>query len=395
MSSKHRVVVLKVVAGELTVTAAAAEYGVSRQYLHKLLARYRDEGLDGVDARSRAPLTSPQAVTERVRDRTVQLRVALTAAGTDAGPVTIAWHLRREGLTAPSTSTIRRILHAAGLITPEPRKRPKSSYVRFEAAQPNETWQSDFTHWRLADGTDVEILNWLDDHSRMLLSCTAHRPVTGRTVVDTFLTAIDAYGPPASTLTDNGRVYTARHAGGRNEFEYVLAALNIVQKNGAPNHPQTQGKIERFHQTLKRWLLARPRARTIPELQAQLDVFRDHYNTARPHRARNGLTPATAYAASPKAIPAGTRPDASHYRIRYDHVGTNGKISLRRAARMHHLGIGANHRGKRCILIADEHTVTVIHLDTGEILATNTINPDRTYWRNNEKEPGRWPDSPH
>jgi transposase InsO family protein len=393
MSSKHRVVVLKIVAGQLTVSAAAAEYGLSRQYLHKLLARYRQDGLDGLEPRSRAPRSSPQAVTDRVRDRIVQLRGALTAAGTDAGPVTIAWHLTQEGLRAPSTSTIRRILHTAGLIVPEPRKRPKSSYIRFEAAQPNETWQSDFTHWRLADGADVEILNWLDDYSRMLLSCTAHRPVTGRHVVDTFLATIDAYGPPASTLTDNGRVYTARHAGARNEFEYVLAALNIRQKNGAPNHPQTQGKIERFHQTLKRWLTARPRARTIPELQAQLNAFRHHYNTARPHRARDGLTPTTAYAASPKAAPAGTRPDAGHYRIRYDHVDTNGKISFRRAARMHHLGIGADHRGKRCILIADEHTVTVVHLDTAEILATNTINPARTYWRNNEKEPGRWPSS--
>ena len=393
MSSKHRVVVLKVVAGELSVTAAAAEYGVSRQYLHRLLARYRDEGLDGLDARSRAPLSSPQAVTGRVRDRVVQLRRALTAAGTDAGPVTIAWHLRQEGLTSPSTSTIRRILHTAGLITPEPRKRPKSSYVRFEAAQPNETWQSDFTHWRLADGTDIEILNWLDDHSRLLLSCTAHRPVTGRTVVDTFLTTVDTYGPPASTLTDNGRVYTARHGGGRNEFEYLLAALGTRQKNGAPNHPQTQGKIERFHQTLKRWLAARPRAATVLELQAQLDTFREHYNTARPHRARDGQTPATAYTTSPKTAPAGSRPDAAHYRIRYDHVGSNGKISFRRAARMHHLGIGVEHRGKRCILIADEHTVTAIHLDTGEIVATNTIDPTRTYWRNNEKEPGRWPGS--
>lgn len=393
MSSKHRVVVLKIVAGEMSVTAAAAEHGMSRQYLHRLLARYRDEGLDGLDARSRAPLTSPQAVTDRVRDRVVQLRQVLVAAGTDAGPITIAWHLRQEGLTAPSTSTIRRILHTAGLITPEPRKRPKSSYVRFEAAQPNETWQSDFTHWRLADGSDVEILNWLDDHSRLLLSCTVHRPVTGRNVVDTFLTTIETYGPPASTLTDNGRVYTARHGGGRNEFEYVLAALNIRQKNGAPNHPQTQGKVERFHQTLKRWLAARPRAASMLELQTQLDAFREHYNTARPHRARDGQTPATAYATSPKTAPAGSRPDAVHYRIRYDHVGSNGKISFRRAARMHHLGIGIEHRGKRYILIADEHTVTVIHLDTGEIVATNTINPATSYWRNNEKEPGRWPGS--
>lgn len=393
MSSKHRVVVLKIIAGQLSVAEAAARYEVSRPYLHKLVARYRAEGLEGLEPRSRAPKSSPQVVTDRVRDRVVHLRVALTASGTDAGPVTIAWHLTREGLHAPSTSTIRRILHTAGLVIPEPRKRPRSSYIRFEAAQPNETWQSDFTHWRLQNGTDVEILNWLDDHSRLLLGCTAHRPVTGVDVVNTFLGCIEAYGPPASTLTDNGRVYTARHAHARNQFEYILAALDIVQKNGAPNHPQTQGKVERFHQTLKRWLGVRPRARTIAELQQQLDQFRDYYNQQRPHRALEGHTPTEAYAASPKAAPAGHRPDTSHYRLRYDHVGSNGKISLRRAGRMHHLGVGAAHRGKRVLILADDNTTTVVHLDTGQILATNTINPTRTYWRNNEKEPGRWPSS--
>ena len=122
MSSKHRVVVLKIVAGQLTVSAAAAEYGLSRQYLHKLLARYRQDGLDGLEPRSRAPLTSPHATSDHVRDRIVQLRHALTAAGTDAGPLTISWHLTQEGLRAPSTSTIRRILHTAGLITPNPRR---------------------------------------------------------------------------------------------------------------------------------------------------------------------------------------------------------------------------------------------------------------------------------
>jgi len=349
MSSKYRVVVLRIVAGELSVTAAAAEYKMNRQYLHKLLARYREAGLEGLEARSRAPLTSPQITTGRVRERIVQLRQALTSSGLDAGPVTIAWHLTQEGLRAPSTSTIRRVLVTAGLISPEPRKRPRSSYIRFEAAQPSETWQSDFTHWRLHDGTDVEILNWLDDHSRFLLSCTAHRPVTGTDVVNTFLACIDERGAPASTLTDNGRVYTARHSHARNAFEYTLAILNIRQKNGAPNHPQTQGKIERFHQTLKRWLTAHRHAATITELQAQLDAFREHYNTRRPHRALDGQTPTATYAASPKATPAG-HPDPVHYRLRYDHVGTNGKISLRRAGRMHHLGIGADHRGKRCML---------------------------------------------
>lgn len=246
--SKHRVVVLKIIAKQLTVTEAAEKYGLSRRQLHRLLARYRDEGLDAVEPRSRRPKSNGAATPPAVRDRITALRQSLKADGLDAGPVTIAWHLEQEGHRPPSTSTIRRILHAAGLITPEPRKRPRSSFTRFEAAQPNEMWQSDFTHWRLADDTDVEILNWLDDHSRFLLSCTAHTRVTVDDVVTTFLAATQAHGIPASTLTDNGMVYTVRlagigRAGGRNAFEHLLPMLGLTQKNGSPAHPQTQGKV--------------------------------------------------------------------------------------------------------------------------------------------------------
>ena len=136
--SKHRVAVLKVVSSQLSVTAAAAEYGMSRGHLHRLLRRYRDGGLDDLEPRSRRPHTSPHATSDAVRGRIVTLRTELTAGGLDAGPATIAWHLEREGLPVPSTSTIRRILHAAGLVVPEPRKRPRSSWIRFEAAAPNE-----------------------------------------------------------------------------------------------------------------------------------------------------------------------------------------------------------------------------------------------------------------
>ena len=159
--SKHRVVLLKIVAGQLSVTEAAAHYGMSRRHLHRLLSRYREGGIDAVEPRSRRPHSNAAATRDSIRDRIIALRQQLTSEGLDAGPVTIAWHLAQEGLQAPSTSTIRRILHTAALVEPEPRKRPKSSYIRFEAAQPNETWQSDFTHWRLHDGTDVEILNWI------------------------------------------------------------------------------------------------------------------------------------------------------------------------------------------------------------------------------------------
>jgi transposase InsO family protein len=391
--SRARVAVLKVISGQLSATAAAAEYGYSRRHLHRLLARYREDGLDAVDPRSRRPTSNSAATPDPVRERIIELRLQLTKDGLDAGPITIAWHLEQEGHRPPSTSTIRRVLHTAGLVVPEPRKRPRSSYLRFVAAQPNETWQSDFTHWRLADGTDVEILNWLDDHSRLLLACTAHTPVTGDIVVATFLAAADEHGLPASTLTDNGRVYTARFGGGRNAFEYLLAALGITQKNGHPHHPQTQGKIERFHQTLKRWLTHQPPPDTLADLQHQLDRFRHIYNHQRPHRELARRTPANAYLALPKAAPPG-HGEPGHYRLRYDTLDPLGKMSFRRAGRMHHLGIGATHRGKRVLAIADDTAVTVIELHTGEVLATNTIDPTKTYWRNTQKAPGRWPEAP-
>jgi len=388
--SRARVVVLQVVSEQLSVTAAAAEYGFSRRHLHRLLARYRAGGLEALEPRSRRPRTNPSATPDLVRGRVVELRARLTADGLDAGPVTIAWHLEREGLRAPAPATISRILQQAGLITPQPRKRPRSSYLRFEMAQPNEMWQSDFIHWRLADQTDVEVLNWLDDHSRFMLSCTAHQPVSGDVVVSVFLDVIGQYGRPASTLTDNGSVYTSRFTGGRNAFEYLLPLLGVRQKNGSPGHPQTQGKIERFHQTLQRWLAARPAARSLSELQQQLDAFREHYNEQRPHRALGRNTPGDTYRATPKAIPA-SAPPHGHYRLRYDRLDRKGKMSIRRAGRMHHLGVGTTHARKHVLALADTHQITVIELHTGELLSTHQIDPSKTYWRNQQREPGRWP----
>jgi transposase InsO family protein len=389
--SRARVAVLQIVSKQLSVTAAAAEYGFSRRHLHRLLARYREGGLDALEPRSRRPRTTPIATSEDVRRRVLELRAQLTAEGLDAGPVTIGWHLEREGHKPPAPATISRILKQAGLVTPQPRKRPRSSYTRFEMAQPNEMWQSDFIHCSLLDGTDVEVLNWLDDHSRYLLSCTAHQPVSGDDVVSVFLGVIEEYGPPASTLTDNGSVYTSRFTGGRNAFEYVLPLLGVRQKNGSPGHPQTQGKTERFHQTLQRWLAARPTPRTIAELQQQLDQFREHYNERRPHRALQRRTPGQAYRATPNAAPASNGHPPGHYRLRYDRLDTKGRMTLRRAGRMHHLGIGATHARKRVLAFADEHHITVADLNTGEVLSTHLIEPNKTYWRNQQRQPGRWP----
>lgn len=379
--TKHKVIVLSITEQKLSIAEAARRYGVSRRWVHELLSRYRAGGLESVEARSKRPKSSPHRTTDVVAERIRQLRGTLIAAGLDAGPVTIGWHLQQEGHRAPSTSTIRRILTAAGLVIPEPKKRPKSSLRRFEAHQPNETWQSDFTHWALADGTDIEILNFLDDHSRYLLACTGYRPVTGAAVIELFLATAEEYGIPASTLTDNGLVYTARFAGGkggRNGFENLLHGLGITQKNGSPNHPQTQGKIERFHQTLKRWLRGQPAAHTLADLNEQLTKFRHIYNQERPHRALDRATPATAYNATVKAAPTGARQGA-HWRIRTDRIDTTGKVSLRYDGKLRHIGIGRAHARKQVLMLIQDREVMITELGTGEILRELTIDPDRGY----------------
>ena len=262
--SKRRLVITAVVIEGRTHADVAAQYGLSRSWVTRLVGRYRSEGDAAFEPRSRRPHTSPARLADVVNKQIVNLRVDLTTRGLDAGPHTnqwhhtIQWHLANQGHTV-SVSTIRRRLVTAGLITPEPKKQPKSSYIRFEADLPNETWQSDFTHYRLTGGADTEVLVWLDDHSRYALSVTAHHRVTGDIVVDTFDQCGLDHGFPASVLTDNGMVYTTRFAGfrgGRNALETRLAELEIQQKNSAPNHPTTCDKVERFHQTLKKWLTA-------------------------------------------------------------------------------------------------------------------------------------------
>ena len=144
---------------------------------------------------------------------------------------------------------------------------------------------------------------------------------------------------------------------------------------------------------LQRWLAARPAARTITELQRQLDEFREHYNEQRPHRALNRRTPSDAYRATPKATPASNGHAPGHYRLRYDRLDSKGKMTLRRAGRMHHLHAGIEHARKRVLAFADDHHVTITELTTGEVLSTHLIEPEKTYWRNKNKKPGRWPGS--
>ena len=380
--SKARLVITAVVLEGRSQADVARAYNVSKGWVSKLVARYRLEGDLAFEPRSRRPKSSPTAIPPATVTLIVAVRRQLVAEGLDAGPDTICWHLEHHHHTRVSISTIARTLTRAGLVTPEPKKRPKSSYIRFQAEQPNETWQADFTHYRLTDGSDVEILTWLDDHSRYALSVTAHHRVTGPIVLTTFRNTTTRHGLPASTLTDNGMVFTARYAGGRggrNAFEAELVHHKIVQKNSRPNHPTTCGKVERFQQTFKHWLRAQPQPATIVELQARLDTFVELYNHHRPHRSLpQRSTPAVEYTTRPKATP-GQRGHDAHYRVRHDRVDQGGNVSLRVNGRMHHIGIGRTRAGTRIILLIADLDIRIIHAATGEILRDLTLDPTRSY----------------
>ena len=394
--SKARLVITAVVVEGRPVAAVAREYGVSRSWLHELVARYRLEGEAAFQARSRRPRHHPTATAAATVQLIVELRKHLVEQGLDAGPATIAWHLHHQHRLTVSNATIARTLTRQGLISPEPRKRPKASYIRFQAAMPNECWQSDFTHYRLADTaqTDTEILTWLDDHSRYVLRCTVHTPVTGAAVLAAFRAAATEHGHPAQTLTDNGMVYTVRFAtgrGGRTALEAELARLHITQKNSRPNHPTTCGKVERFQQTLKKWLRAQPvQPRTSTDLQTLIDAFVTTYNQHRPHRSLpHHATPALAYQARPKATTGDASP-ATHDRVRHDHVDTDGKLTLRVNGRLHHIGIGRTHARTPVILLIHDLHVRVVNAATGELLRELTIDQTRDYQPTGNDRYARW-----
>ena len=205
--SKARLVITAVIVEKRPVSGVARAYGVARSWVCTLLARYRAEGEAAFQPRSRRPLTSPAAISADAVELIVALGKELSGQGLDAGPQTIAWHLEHRHQIQVSPATISRYLARGGLVVPEPSKRPKSSYIRFQAEQPNQCWQAGFTHYPPAGGTGTEILSWLDDHSRYALSVTAWNRVTGPIVLATFRAAVAAHGAPASTLTDIQAVF--------------------------------------------------------------------------------------------------------------------------------------------------------------------------------------------
>jgi len=384
MSGLGRYIVDAVVLEHRSPTQIAREHGISERWVFKLLTRFREGGYASLEPRSRRPKSCPHQVDAKIQDLIVKLRCELAAAGYDASSQTIHYHLTQRLSDLPSVASVWRILKRKGLITPQPHKRPRSSFIRFEARLPNETWQVDATSWQLADRTPVEILNFLDDRSRVALASSCFPSVKARNVARIFRLASKTFGLPASVLSDNAAVFKGRQ-GGKVILELELDRLGIVFKHSTPNHPQTCGKVERFHQTLKRFLEKQTPAESLAELQFQLDAFREYYNNVRPHRALNRQTPISIFRALIKAKPTAS-PAAVDHRVRQDRIDAFGKVTLRYLGKLRHIPVGMAHKNRRVRLLVAGPEVRVITED-GELIRALTLDPDRDY----QPLGGRWP----
>jgi transposase InsO family protein len=360
--------------------------GICRQTYYKWKRRFEREGLDGLRDRSRRPGSIPIATPVEVEAAIVRARKDLADAGEFDGPFSIAARLAADGVSpVPSRATIARILSRRGQVRPQPRKRPRSSYRRFQAGRPNEMWQSDWTGWQLADGRPVAIAGTLDDHSRLLVGIAAGSgDGTGELVWAVMTDAIGAYGVPMSSLTDNGSCYSNRHRPGHRPaaFEANLAALGCQSIASTPYHPQTCGKIERFWQTLKKWLRAREAShgayRTLAALNRDLARFAEHYNTRRPHRALNGRTPAVAFAATVKARPV-ERPLPAKTQLYRSHVSTGGTVTVSRPGGpgQLHVHVGGRYKQLPVTVLQDGLRVAIFTGNT--LLRALDVDPARTY----------------
>jgi transposase InsO family protein len=356
---------------------------VSRQTAYKWRRRFREVGAAGLEDVSRAPDHPHGKTDDTVELVVVEVRRRLAVEGLDHGPASIADRLRVEGVVL-SDATVWRILRRHGEIDPQPRKRPRSSWLRFERDRPNECWAGDDTHYVLASGREVRVINIVDDHSRLNVDSLAVAECRSVDIWACFTRAAARHGIPAEFLNDNGRAWISGP-----DFAPVLFARNLEragvrQIHTSPYHPQTNGKVERFHQTQRRWLDARPPAPTIAALQLHLDEFRDVYNHQRPHRAIGRRTPASVWAAQPPATPPHTAIDGPPT-FASCRAGHSGSINPGNRLR---INLGIEWAGADITVIRRGDHATVIATTTGEIVRTLTLEPGRTNYGNGQPRGG-------
>jgi putative transposase len=285
------------------VSTFCAEHGISRKSFYELRKRALVDGPAAVlEPRTRRPRTSPAKLTGEVKEQAVRVRAALEASGLDHGPISVHDKMRAMGLDqVPSVASLARIFREAGVARLEPKKKPRSAWRRFVYPAPNACWQLDATEYVLTGGRKCVIFQLIDDHSRYALASHVAWGETADAAIAVFDKAVAAHGVPQRLLSDNGSALNPSRRGLLGQLVVHVMALGVEPITGKPYKPTTQGKNERFHQTLFRYLDKQPLAETLDELQAQVDTFDHIYNTQRPHQALPGrVTPLTAWQATAK-----------------------------------------------------------------------------------------------
>ncbi|MGM0386377.1 MAG: integrase core domain-containing protein [Actinomycetota bacterium] len=297
------------------VSTFCAEHGLSRKTFYAIRARVKEEGPAAVlEPRSRRPRSSPTRMGEEVKEQAVQVRAALEASGLDHGPISVFDKMRAMGLQPPSVATLARIFRERGVARLEPKKRPRAAYRRFVYPAPNACWQLDATEYVLTQGRTCVIFQLQDDHSRLAVASHVAAGETSEGALTVFRKGVSARGVPQRLLTDNGMALNPSRRGWQGQLVTYAASLGVTAMTGKPYKPTTQGKNERFHQTLFRFLDKQPLAESIAALQAQVDRFDEIYNTQRPHQGLPGrITPhqawhATVPAEPPRPAPAPVQP---------------------------------------------------------------------------------------
>lgn len=286
------------------VSTFCAEHAISRKSFYELRKRVETDGPAAVlEPRTRRPKSSPSKFSDEVKDQAVAVRAALEASGLDHGPISVHDKMHAMGLEqVPSTASLARIFREVGVARLEPKKKPRSAWRRFVYPAPNACWQLDATGYALTGGRTCVIFQLIDDHSRYAVASHVAWSETAEAAITVFDKGVAAHGVPQRLLSDNGIALNPSRRGYLGQLVKHVSRLGVQAITGKPYKPTTQGKNERFHQTLFRYLDKQPLATTLAELQAQIDAFDTIYNTERPHQGLPGrITPLAAWEATPKA----------------------------------------------------------------------------------------------
>jgi transposase InsO family protein len=364
------------------VSTFCLEQGISRKTFYEIRKRALEEGqAAALEPRTRRPRSSPNRIAEEVKQQALGVRTALESSGLDHGPISVHEKMRSLGLEpVPSTAALSRIFREANVARTEPRKKPRASYRRFVYPAPNACWQLDATEYVLTGGRTCVIFQLIDDHSRYAVASHVASGETAEGAIAVVKKAITAHGVPQRLLSDNGVALNPSRRGVVGQLVAYVTALGVEVITGKPYKPTTQGKNERFHQTLFRWLDKQPLAASLEELQEQVDRFDQIYNAERPHQGLPGrITPLQAWQATPKAEPP--RPRGELIRpvgwdgIRITRVARNGIVQVR-STRFHVTRLLAG----QTVLLIETYEHLLVFDDRGtEIMQHSWPKPGTAY----------------